>query len=330
MPPPLLVCLFILAALTLRSGATTCDATKKLFVNRACCGGSSNESAICTAPSVDFSPLPHIKNDVQDVKHALEQIMEYEETSSKQEQKFEQELQNITRAQALAELRNERAITELLKLELREAQQLAATNEIKNTTKSIDDKTNKLAAIAQEIAENTGRALSEVNATGVCIALSDPTTLELYKYVQIKEAASKSTRRFKILSTRVNDNATQCWATVQEGGTFREIQLHEHDTTRRSALDSETISFLKQSSMTPDIHSRMYTYTDLMFCKYNKMSNKEKGEFSHLVCTNLLSQETSQRILQDEMHQCNYRINLLLLEMLPLTTKHLDHTTYCS
>jgi hypothetical protein len=37
-------------------------------VNRACCGGSSNESAICTAPSVDFSPLPHIKNDVQDVK----------------------------------------------------------------------------------------------------------------------------------------------------------------------------------------------------------------------------------------------------------------------
>jgi len=176
---------------------TTCDATKSMFVNRACCGGSSNESAICTAPSVDFSPLPHIKNDVQDVKHALEQIMEYEETSSKQEEKFEQELQNITKAQALAELRNERAITELLKLELREAQQLAATNEIKNTTKLI---VNDTAKIKDEVSKSLH--FSSVSHS----ELLNEETLDTFRYFEkptIINGTRHSTQRLKIIGTEV-------------------------------------------------------------------------------------------------------------------------------
>jgi hypothetical protein len=196
----------------------------------------SNESAICTAPSVDFSPLPHIKNDVQGVKHALEQIMEYEEASSKQEQKFEQELQNITRAQALAELRNERAITELLKLELREAQQLAAMNEINNTTQTIKGHS----ALIKDKVSQSVHALTNLKELFDLIS-----HYETHKYVEkisVFNEEKQTVRVMPIISVEYTTNRTKLWFTVQDGLQKRVIQYPVNKNRR--GVENEMVEVL--------------------------------------------------------------------------------------
>lgn len=53
---------------------STCSATKRLYIDRACCGAQSNQAAICTAPNVNLSALGSIDNTTKDINHVVNDI----------------------------------------------------------------------------------------------------------------------------------------------------------------------------------------------------------------------------------------------------------------
>ena len=165
------------------AGAEICSATKSLYINRACCGGS-NSKAVCTAPNLDLSALETVKQGVQHLADTVSDIQRQEEAAEQREIRMETRLANVTMAQEREDLRMQSIVNDMLESAAREVS-------IKQKTETIEHATN--------------RSLEEIDSPHADL-VSD-SALDEIRYLNV-ETDYGSTQRLRILGSEVFANKT--------------------------------------------------------------------------------------------------------------------------
>jgi len=174
------------------AATTVCHATKRMYIDRACCGRSGNATtAMCTAPNVDFSSLPVLKEDVHQLLTIVEDVQMKEHEAEERELRMEHQLLNVTAAQEKEDLRFQTLINDMLESKVRE-------DAISRTTSSIDNK-------ATELQTATNRSLHAGPVTHSRLVRDD--FLDMFRYLLLPTSYG-STKRLRVLGSEVFANKT--------------------------------------------------------------------------------------------------------------------------
>ena len=180
------------ATTTAAAAAAVCHATKRMYIDRACCGRSGNATtAMCTAPNVDFSSLPVLKEDVHQLLTIVEDVQMKEHEAEERELRMEHQLLNVTAAQEKEDLRFQTLINDMLESKVRE-------DAISRTTSAIDNK-------ATELQTATNRSIHAVSVDHSLFLQDD--ALDMLRYLHVKTSYG-STQRLRVLGSEVFANQT--------------------------------------------------------------------------------------------------------------------------
>ena len=140
---------------------------------------------MCTAPNVDFSSLPVLKEDVHQLLTIVEDVQMKEHEAEERELRMEHQLLNVTAAQEKEDLRFQTLINDMLESKVRE-------DAISKTTSAIDNK-------ATELQTATNRSIHAVSVDHSLFLQDD--ALDMLRYLHVKTSYGSTQQRLRVLGS---------------------------------------------------------------------------------------------------------------------------------